>query len=313
MSSGQFQATASPVETDDAVNQYWVRFGTGELPLQAGETLIGRAEACDIIVSEGLVSRRHARIVLDGGRPYIEDLGSSNGTFVNQARLHGRALLFPGDTVFIGTCEIELILRVDENRPTTPVLDPYDALDRPTPASGVSVFEPVRSEPAPSSQSRASRSRLDTDPPNDATLEAETFEYVGRLADKMFTLGRVDAAQKLLEGHLSGLLQSTRSGRVPSGPLVDAAGRYAVKLAGETLSGRWVDVAIELHLVACRPLREETIQQLAALRAKAPIGSEALLLRYHERLRGNLALMNGADRVLCERVACLLPGLDTER
>ena len=42
------------------------------------------------------------------------------------------------------------------------------------------------------------------------------------------------------------------------------------------------------------------------------IGSDALLLRYHERLRGNLALMSAADRVLCERVACLLPELDPE-
>lgn len=313
MSSGQFQASPpASVEEDDAVSRYWVRFGQEELPLNAGETLIGRGEACDVIVSEGLVSRRHARIVLDGGRPYIEDLGSANGTFVNQARLHGRALLFPGDTVFIGTCEIEVIRRADEDRPTTPGLDPYD-LDRPTPSSGVSVFEPVRSQPAPSSQNRASRSRLDTDPGDLGTSETETFEYVGRLADKMFTMGRVDAAQKLLEGHLTALLQSTRSGQVPSGPLVDAAGRYAVKLAGETLSGRWVDMAIELHLVACRPLREETIQQLAALRAKAPIGSEELLVRYHERLRGNLSVMNGVDRVLCERVACLLPELDTER
>ena len=62
-----------------------------------------------------------------------------------------------------------------------------------------------------------------------------------------------------------------------------------VKLAGETLSGHWVDVAIELHLVACRPLREETIQQLAALRAKAPSETALSLWDYHERLRGPVA------------------------
>jgi pSer/pThr/pTyr-binding forkhead associated (FHA) protein len=312
MSSGQFRAPIpTPVAIDSAQSRYWVRFGKEELPLDAGETLIGRAEHCHIIVSEGLVSRRHARIVLDGGRPYIEDLGSANGTFVNHARLHGRALLFPGDSVFIGTCEIEVIRRADQDRPTMPTLDSYDSLDRSTPASGVSVFEPVRSVPAPSSRRRASMSRLDTERPSEGESEADAFEYVGHLADKMFTMGRVDAAQKLLEGRLGDLLEKARAGHVPGGLLVDAAGRYAVKLANETLSGHWVDVAIELHLVACRPLREETIQQLAALRAKAPIGNDALLLRYHERLRGNLILMTGTERVLCERVACLLPGLDT--
>ncbi|HEX7670402.1 MAG TPA: FHA domain-containing protein [Polyangiaceae bacterium] len=300
-----------PVVEDEPVSRYWVRFGDQELALTAGETLIGRAENSHIVVSEGLVSRRHARIVLDGGRPYIEDLGSANGTFVNQARLHGRALLFPGDSVFIGTCEIEVIRRVDEDRPTMPLLDPYDALDRQTPASGVSAFEPVRSVPAPSSRSRGSISRLETERPHDAESEVHSFEYVGHLADKMFTMGRVDAAQKLLEGRLAELLEKTRAGHIPGGLLVDAAGRYAVKLAGETLSGHWVDVAIELHLVACRPLREETFQQLAALRAKAPIGDDTLLYRYHERLRGNLSLMASSERVLCERVACLLPELDT--
>lgn len=309
MPSGQWRApAAAPEDPDEAVSHYWLKFGRQELPLDAGETLIGRAEECRIVVSEGLVSRRHARIVLDGGRPYIEDLGSANGTFVNQARLHGRTLLFPGDSVFIGTCEIEVIRRVDEDRPTVPILDPHEGMDRATPASGVSVFEPVSSRSIPSS--RRSSAGVATLRPDEAAAEASAFEHVGRLADKMFSLGRVEAAQRLLESHLSELVESTRGGRVLGPVLVDAAGRYAVKLANETLSSRWVDVAVELHLTACRPFREETIQQLAALRGKAPLGSDALLLRYVERLRGNLAVMNSEDRVLCERVRCLLPAFE---
>jgi pSer/pThr/pTyr-binding forkhead associated (FHA) protein len=302
----------SSVAPDGAVSRYWVRFGKEELPLGAGETVIGRAESCHIIISEGLVSRRHARIVLDGGRPYIEDLGSANGTFVNQAGLHGRALLFPGDSVFIGTCEIEVFRRPDEDRAIAPILDPYESPDRSTPDSGVSAFEPLPSVPAPSSRKRRAMSRLDTERPDEAVSDAEAFEYLGRLADKMFALGRVEAAQKLLEVPLVDLLESTRAGRIPSDVVLAVAGRYAVKLAGETRSGQWVDLAVELHLFACRPFREETIQQLAALRAKSSLGNDALLYRYHERLRGSLELMNGVERMLCERVACLLPGLDTD-
>ena len=67
--SSQFPAAAPAA--DQAVSRYWVRFGDEELPVDAGETLIGRSEDCHIVVSEGLVSRRHARIVLEGGRPYI--------------------------------------------------------------------------------------------------------------------------------------------------------------------------------------------------------------------------------------------------
>jgi hypothetical protein len=308
-SSGQFRAP-EPVpefDPDEPVSRYWVRFGQRELPIEAGETLIGRGDGCHIVVSEGLVSRRHARIVLDGGRPYIEDLGSANGTFVNQARLHGRALLFPGDHVFIGTCEIEVVRRADEERPTMPILEPYHASSHADePASGVTVFEP-RSE-APSSRSRSAAARLDTERPLPSDVAA--LEYAGRLADKMFTMGRVDAAQNLLQGPLEELLASARAGHQPSVEVVDAAGRYALKLANETLSGRWVDLAIELHLVVCRPLREETIQSLASLRAKAPLGTQSLLVRYHDRLRGNLASMGPSERVLYERVTCLVPGLD---
>ena len=194
-----------------------------------------------------------------------------------------------------------------------PVLEPYPKLDRPTPASGVSAFEPSPvGAGAVVARTGVEHPRRDGAPRGADVPGGQRFEYFGRLADKMFTMGRVDAAQKLLEGHLRELLEGARAGRIPNGPLVDSAGRYAVKLAGETLSAHWVDLAIELHLAACRPLREETVQQLASLRAKVPIGSDALLRRYHERLRGNLALMTAADRVLCERVACLLPELDPE-
>src|SRR6187551_2652143 len=106
MSSGSYRGVDPQWGADaEPMANYWIRMGQREFPLGQGETVIGRGNDCSIVVSESLVSRRHARIVLDGGRPYIEDLGSANGTFVNQARLHGRALLFPGDHVFVGTCE----------------------------------------------------------------------------------------------------------------------------------------------------------------------------------------------------------------
>src|SRR5512144_931180 len=141
MTSGAFRAPLESVEDPASAGEFWVFFGGRELPLTMTETLIGRGEGCHIVVNEPLVSRRHARLVLEDGRVFIEDLGSANGTFVNQARLHGRALLFPGDHVFIGTCEIELVQRGEaEERPTIPALD---LEDRHTPESGVAAFEPV--------------------------------------------------------------------------------------------------------------------------------------------------------------------------
>jgi hypothetical protein len=298
----------APPPADEPVSTYWLAFGSREVPLGTQETIIGRGEGCDVIVNEALVSRRHARVALDRGQPYIEDLGSANGTFVNQARLHGRAVLFPGDHIFIGTCEMEVTRRADEDRPTMPVLD-LSAHGRHTPASGVVAYQSVMSQRAPSSALRRSTGP-ETARPEETTTKLDTFENAGRLADKMLSLGRVDAALKLLSGHLELMLALARTGQVPSPPLLDAAGRYAVKLATETLDGRWIDAAVELHLLGVRPFREETIQLVAALRTKAPLGGDALIRRYQEKLRANMGDMAPAERMLCERIACLLPSPD---
>jgi predicted component of type VI protein secretion system len=71
-----------------------------EYPLTPGAT-IGR-EGCDIVLGDPQVSRRHAAMRrLDSG-PAIEDLGSTNGTFVNDERVRGTRPLAAGDTVRFG-------------------------------------------------------------------------------------------------------------------------------------------------------------------------------------------------------------------
>ena len=304
MSRGRFDGQAQPDELEEElISRYWLRLGNRELPLEDGETLIGRGDGCHVVVNEAMVSRRHARIVIAGARPYIEDLGSANGTFVNQGRLKGPAELFPGDRIFVGTCEIEVTRRLVEDRPTIPVAE--EDLERPTPSSGVSAFDPVSSGRATLPRGQASaRSFPDEEP---KTLEG--FDGLTHLADKMFTMGRVDAALRILAEPLEALREGARLGHLPPPSVLDSLGRYAVKLANETLDGSWVDLAIESHLLAVRPLREETIQQLAALRAKVPIGSDELIARYYQRLRGAMAAFSATERILSERVACLLPAL----
>lgn len=60
-------------------------------------TLIGRNESCDLIVSDPLVSRRHCQLLWDGVYCTVEDLGSTNGTYVNQQLLKAAYALRPGD------------------------------------------------------------------------------------------------------------------------------------------------------------------------------------------------------------------------
>lgn len=58
-----------------------------EFLLKAGENLIGRDPACDVLLNDGTVSRRHARIIVEENHASLEDLGSTNGTILNGAPL----------------------------------------------------------------------------------------------------------------------------------------------------------------------------------------------------------------------------------
>jgi pSer/pThr/pTyr-binding forkhead associated (FHA) protein len=73
--------------------------------LGAGSTYIGRGADNNIVLDSPQVSRRHARIECAGGRCTVEDLGSTNGLFVNQRRV-SRAVLSPGDRLRFGDVEL---------------------------------------------------------------------------------------------------------------------------------------------------------------------------------------------------------------
>jgi len=73
-------------------------------------TLIGRREDCDFRIPLGDISRKHCRLVKEDGALKVQDLGSSNGTFVNNQRVQALALS-PGDTIQIGG--VSFIVQID--------------------------------------------------------------------------------------------------------------------------------------------------------------------------------------------------------
>jgi len=76
-------------------------------PLQ--ETVqIGRAEACHVRIEDRYASQFHARLYPRNGSWYVEDLGSTNGTYLNRHRLTGSAEVHAGDVVRIGKTTLEL-------------------------------------------------------------------------------------------------------------------------------------------------------------------------------------------------------------
>jgi pSer/pThr/pTyr-binding forkhead associated (FHA) protein len=74
----------------------------------ATNTVIGRGAECELRLDDTFVSQEHARIFAKDGSWYVEDLGSTNGTFVNEQRLAAPAMLTTGDRVRVGTTVMEL-------------------------------------------------------------------------------------------------------------------------------------------------------------------------------------------------------------
>jgi pSer/pThr/pTyr-binding forkhead associated (FHA) protein len=69
---------------------------------------IGRAPECELRVEDTYASQQHARLFAKNNSWFVEDLGSTNGTFVNDQKLAAPAMLQPGDKVRVGQTIMEL-------------------------------------------------------------------------------------------------------------------------------------------------------------------------------------------------------------
>lgn len=85
------------------------KYQGGEFPLKGDKQLIiGRSSELDIVLVEDMVSRKHAKITIQGGKISIEDLGSTNGTFVNGEKVK-QSRLKEGDRILVGTSILKLV------------------------------------------------------------------------------------------------------------------------------------------------------------------------------------------------------------
>lgn len=304
-----------------------------ELELREGSMLVGRLPECDVMIDEGLVSRMHARLSVREGSVVVEDLHSTNGVYLNGARITHSAVLHEGDRLLIGTTEISLFEARPRARvaPLRPRRDTAAAPALPATLPPPSVSEPLSTAP-PAARSRAaafgklelhlddlaaevapdpgpvsargadlkaSRSRPSVVP---STARADALEVIGALAERLAAVGNVDEARRVLSSHLKRILQGATAGLTVPDEVCSLASHHSLSLARWTGQSSWIDYVVELHLAARRTMSAATCDTFESVLVSLGEFDRQLFNYYVDGLRGERGLMSGDDRDVLARL-----------
>jgi pSer/pThr/pTyr-binding forkhead associated (FHA) protein len=272
------------------IPRFWLEYRGHRFDLRPGEVMIGRSAGCQIVLDDALVSRRHARLLVQDREVVLEDLGSANGVDVNGERVTGRRGLRVGDRLQVGTQE--LVLRAGGRTKRTLEQRRLAAET----LSGVEAAAVLRAAGVRAAPLRPN------EPEPESSIRADTLDLLGGVADKALAMKRGEEAERVLGPFLSNLVEGTRDGHLPDPKVADQAVAYAVKIAAVTGKARWIDYAIELFTLLQRPLPAEVVDQLYSLvRSVRGVSVNGVKL-YVASLRARQGQMGPADRFLAQRI-----------
>ncbi|MDY0004973.1 MAG: FHA domain-containing protein [Polyangia bacterium] len=148
--------------------QYRLKIGPQDIELRLGETLVGRSEECGICLDDDRLSRVHAKLLVSEEKAEILDLGSRNGTHVNEVQVKDRMTLQGGDRIRVGQTVMQFLVTGKRVRRS-------------------------------SSRTLGGPTLLDIAPPE--TEEAD-------LLQRMLQKGKVEEAEKLLKSRVANLVRT---------------------------------------------------------------------------------------------------------
>lgn len=134
------------------------------------------------------------------------------------------------------------------------------------------------------------------------TQRLEAFGLLGSLADKAIAMGRGEEAERILGQQLSAVAEEATGGRDPGSDVCERAADYAVKLAGVTGKGQWVDYVFELYTALKKPCPAPVVDALYTALRKARGTDRGVLRAYVELLREQLPGLNPTERFLLSRI-----------
>lgn len=183
---------------------YYLKVGTEAMPIE-GSLRIGRAEGCELILDDPIISREHALMRVEGGHCFVEDLGSRNGVLVNGTKINGEKALYHGDRITIGSHHLIVLLSR---------VGPPGEMRQPRPDE----------LPAHSNK----------------TQGATVFEMFLSSCRRVLEAGDIPSAESIIDNLFATLRGSVLRQRLPDSTVVDGAIELGLELTERTLNVRWL-------------------------------------------------------------------------
>jgi len=144
------------------------------IPVPVAQFLIGREESCQLRPASPAVSKRHCAIQVRSDKVYVRDIGSTNGTFINDQQITQEVEVQHGDRLKIGP--LEFVIQIEKSATAKPAakLSPSEQAVTPKPAVAETLAEKPKSSPSHEEESEQLAAMLlgtDDGPPEPITAD----------------------------------------------------------------------------------------------------------------------------------------------
>lgn len=320
-----FQAS-QPLARSSCLPRYRVYHLGSEIEIPAGRFTIGRSSACQLALSDALVSRVHAALDVSTDGIWVEDLGSRNGVWLNDHRITSRMRLTDRDRISVGSHDLIIIELPDDT--AGPLCDfcatPIDikmefcpncsaptAGERPTrhthnaPTFPEIELRTIFAQRLPSPEALTHPPSREPNAHKSAPASEEEptrYTVLNRIADKALALGRFDEAERVLTKSMEDLLATTRASGMLTATRLAEGTSYALKLAAGTKREVWIDWVFEIHAACARVMGLEQINQIDHIIRTLHYRNAGPIRRCITTVRARGAELARAERFLLSRL-----------
>lgn len=293
--------------------RYRLRFLLQEFDLPRGVTLIGRSSDCHVTIEDPLVSRQHARIVIDDDGPKVEDLGSRNGIKVNGTLARGFTKLKDGDRLRIGTQE--LVFCTVGALATTPTTAKTTGFLRYCASCRLPYPQELAACPSCGATEQVDEEALNG-PSADATQNAWGVQLLIEMMDKALRVGRIADAVRAVQRAKTQLEETLPTGMTIEPDKVHALATSTLNVAQAAEEPQWACWVAHLYGQLQLAPSDPVLALLAELSTRWPAELAPpladLLAALRERERADLSPYElDASRLAVARLEVLLrtPGV----